>query len=77
MRMVANKQRRLSVIKIKIHNRELSVLLHWQMISRNETPWQKIDWWKATFPVELPLYCDVLTSAAGAVYTRLHRLCLF
>jgi len=27
--------------------------------------------------MELPLYCDVLTSAAGAVYTRLHQLCLF
>ena len=27
--------------------------------------------------MELPLYCAVLTSAAGAVYTRLHRLCLF
>jgi len=33
----------------------------------DETPWQKIDWWKATFPVELPLYCVVLASAAGAV----------
>jgi len=41
------------------------------------TPWQKIEWWKATFPVELPLDCAVLASAAGAVYTRLHRLCLF
>jgi len=27
--------------------------------------------------VELPLYSAVLTSAAGAVYIRLHRLCLF
>jgi len=27
--------------------------------------------------VELPLYCYVLTSAVGAVCTRLHRLCLF
>jgi len=27
--------------------------------------------------VELPLYCAVLASAAGAAYTRLHRLCLF
>jgi len=27
----------------------------------------KIEGWKATFPVELPLYCPVLTSAAGAV----------
>jgi len=25
---------------------------------------------KATFPVELPLYCAVLTGAAGAVYTN-------
>jgi len=33
--------------------------------------------WKATFPVELPLYCAVLTSAAGAVCNRLHQLCLF
>jgi len=33
--------------------------------------------WKATFPVELLLYCAVLTSAAGAVYTRLHQLCSF
>jgi len=38
------------------------------------TPWQKIESWKATFPVEFPLYCAVLTSAAGAIYTRLHRL---
>ena len=43
----------------------------------DETPWQIIECWKATFPVELPLYCAVLTSAAGAEYTRLHRLCLF
>jgi len=27
--------------------------------------------------VELPRYFTVLTSAAGDVYTRLHRLCLF
>jgi len=43
----------------------------------DETPWQKIKCWKAIFPVDLPLYCAVLTSAAGGVYTRLHRLCLF
>jgi len=34
-------------------------------------------WWKTTFPVELPLYCAVMSSAVGAAYTRLHRLCLF
>jgi len=27
--------------------------------------------------VDSPLYCAVLTSAAGAVYTSLHSLCLF
>jgi len=27
-----------------------------------ETPWQKIEWRKATFPVELPLHCAVLTG---------------
>jgi len=27
--------------------------------------------------MELPLCCAVLTSAAGAVCTRLHRLCSF
>jgi len=27
--------------------------------------------------MELPLYCAVMTSAAGALYTYLHRLCLF
>jgi len=43
----------------------------------DEIPWQKIERWKATLPVELPLYCAVLASATGAVYTRLHRLCLF
>jgi len=43
----------------------------------DDTPWQKIEGWKATIPVELPLYCAVLTSAVGAVYTRLHRLRLF
>jgi len=31
---------------------------------------------ESNFPVELPLYFAVLTSAAVAVYTRLHRLCL-
>jgi len=25
----------------------------------DETPWQKIKRWKATLPVELPLYCAV------------------
>jgi len=43
----------------------------------DETPWQKIEWWKATFPVEFPLYCAVLTSAAEAVYTRLHDCACF
>jgi len=38
-----------------------------------ETPWQKIEWWKGIFPMELPLYCSVLTSVAEVVYTRLHR----
>jgi len=36
----------------------------------DETPWQKIEWWKATFPAKLPLYFAVLTSAPVAVYTR-------
>jgi len=31
----------------------------------DETPWQIFEWRKATFSVELPLYCAVLTSAAG------------
>jgi len=38
---------------------------------------EKIEWWKATFPVELPLYCVVLTSTIEAVYTRLQWLYLF
>jgi len=24
-------------------------------VVNDETPWQKIEWWKATFPVDLPL----------------------
>jgi len=40
----------------------------------NETPWKTIGWWKATFPVQLPLYCAVLTSAPRAVYTRLPEM---
>jgi len=40
----------------------------------DETPWQKIEWWKATFPVELPLYCAVLASAAG-LYTLAYIDC--
>jgi len=42
--------------------------------SNDETPGKKVEGLKATFPVELPLYCAVLTSAA--IYTRLHRVCL-
>jgi len=38
---------------------------------------KKLNDGKQPFFVELGPYCAVLTSAAGAVYTRLHRLCLF
>jgi len=33
--------------------------------------------WFGNRTMTLPLYCAVLTNAAVAVYTRLHRLCLF
>jgi len=41
----------------------------------DKTPGKKIKVLKATFPEELPLCCAVLISAA--IYTRLHRVCLF
>jgi len=37
--------------------------------SNDETPWQKIEGWKAIFPVELPLYCAVDWWCWGCIHS--------
>jgi len=45
------------------------------MCFKRRSTWGNFEALKATFPEVLPLCCALLISAA--VYTRLHRVCMF